>query len=910
MKRFFLYIVFLFFVACAQQNQPLSGGPQDTTPPVIKRSIPVLNDTNFTGQEIVIKFNEFFTLKNIEAEFIASPPFEEKPKFKVKGKKLIIKIKEPLLDSVTYLFSFGNSIADYHENNILKNFQFTFSTYDSIDTLHIEGKIIDAYNFDPVQNVDVMLYSMNIDSLPFISLPLYITKTDSSGNFIFSNLQSKNYKIFALEDLNKNLKYDIDESNIAFLDTTIKPWAETIVQYDTIDSGSVVVSPVNDTLTDTLTHDSIIITHKTFFHPNDITLLFFTEESSIQEIKRLTRTFKGFIQIFFVKQLINNYLKIYSIDSTGNFSFLTEKFKSNDSIFLWLTNPNFYSKDTISFIAEYYIDDTTLTQDTITFFDYDYGTDTVNISIKNYQKKISTFDNLKLFCQTPITDIDTNKIKLYQIVDTLVSDLKEQKVTAIRPQFDSLIFAFSRPIVKNFFLKFEDYKNNDIPVIWKKNSTNDTVFCKIVNTSLSNTDTLRFTAYFDNLYFYNQIQELNQDFELPISEQKIISLTRKQQDSIIITFQKNIPYNINLELIDNQNYNYNYLIQNNKLYINLTDSSLIDIDTLLFAVNFIDRKDQNGDTIFFNDTAKCIFVFNRQKITYARRYYRSKIILIFKKTWLQRPEIELLSFNPLRKWYKITSSRTNDTLHIDIINERVKRLNNMTLKVSYFDINQHKDTLFFNDTLHLKIEKADVSSKEIIGQEKSLTLQKPIKYTILQDSDKIRELNIKTIWESGAKYKLQIDSAAFFGLYGNTNDTTTINFQVFASDEFAHLIIDIKNIWAILDTLGGIDTSEFYTLPEGQLMLIIEDQNNEVYKSISFNSDKKIKDEMFIPGTYSLKIFYDKNKNGIWDTGNYLKHRQPERVFFYKEKISLNPGDDKVIIWDFYEHATQQNNEN
>ncbi len=145
-------------------------------------------------------------------------------------------------------------------------------------------------------------------------------------------------------------------------------------------------------------------------------------------------------------------------------------------------------------------------------------------------------------------------IKLFQIVDTVVSDLKEQKVTAIRPQFDSLIFAFSRPIIDKFFIKFNDYQNNDIPVIWKKNAANDTVFCKITSASLANKDTLHFTAYFDNLYFYNQVQELNQDFELPVSDQKIISLSRKQQDSIIITFQKNIPHNINLELLDYQDY--------------------------------------------------------------------------------------------------------------------------------------------------------------------------------------------------------------------------------------------------------------------------------------------------------------------------------------------------------------------
>ena len=54
MKHLFIFIIIIFFVACAQQNQPLSGGPKDTIPPKIKQSIPSIDDTNFTKNEIII----------------------------------------------------------------------------------------------------------------------------------------------------------------------------------------------------------------------------------------------------------------------------------------------------------------------------------------------------------------------------------------------------------------------------------------------------------------------------------------------------------------------------------------------------------------------------------------------------------------------------------------------------------------------------------------------------------------------------------------------------------------------------------------------------------------------------------------------------------------------------------------
>ena len=111
----------------------------------------------------------------------------------------------------------------------------------------------------------------------------------------------------------------------------------------------------------------------------------------------------------------------------------------------------------------------------------------------------------------------------------------------------------------------------------------------------------------------------------------------------------------------------------------------------------------------------------------------------------------------------------------------------------------------------------------------------------------------------------------------------------------------IKNIWAVLDSVN-IDTSNFYYLPKGQLILLILDENQNIYKTVTFNTDRTLKDAMFLPGTYSLKLLYDKNSNGYWDTGNYFKHRQPEKIFIYKTKLNLTNGNNEKIIWDLSEY--------
>ncbi len=46
-------------------------------------------------------------------------------------------------------------------------------------------------------------------------------------------------------------------------------------------------------------------------------------------------------------------------------------------------------------------------------------------------------------------------------------------------------------------------------------------------------------------------------------------------------------------------------------------------------------------------------------------------------------------------------------------------------------------------------------------------------------------------------------------------------------------------------------------------------------------------DKLFKPGNYEIRILLDKNKNGIWDTGDYYTKKQPERALAVKQKISV-----------------------
>jgi Zn-finger protein len=44
-----------------------------------------------------------------------------------------------------------------------------------------------------------------------------------------------------------------------------------------------------------------------------------------------------------------------------------------------------------------------------------------------------------------------------------------------------------------------------------------------------------------------------------------------------------------------------------------------------------------------------------------------------------------------------------------------------------------------------------------------------------------------------------------------------------------------------------------------------------------------------------VKLIHDRNGNGIWDTGDYLMHIQPEAVEYYKENITVRANWDVDI---------------
>lgn len=223
----FIFAIAGVLVYCARPGSP-GGGPKDDQPPQILKYEPANYSANFIGDKFEIDFDEFIALNNINQSLLISPPMDELPDFKAKGKTLLVKFNEELKENTTYTLFFGDAIVDITEKNPVLENTYIFSTGDQVDSMSMEGKVFNAIDLQPAADVFVMLYkndndTITIDSLPLISKPFYLSKTDENGQYKFNGLADEAYLIFALRDLNSNHIFDQPTEEIAFLDSLVKP---------------------------------------------------------------------------------------------------------------------------------------------------------------------------------------------------------------------------------------------------------------------------------------------------------------------------------------------------------------------------------------------------------------------------------------------------------------------------------------------------------------------------------------------------------------------------------------------------------------------------------------------------------------------------------------------------------------
>jgi len=414
--------------SCANPGMPV-GGPKDTIPPVLLKTIPGYKSLNFDGDNIRLTFNEYITIEDISESLVISPPMIKKPVIRTKSKSLVIDFNEDLKDSTTYSLDFKNSVADNNEKNPLENFRFSFSTGPVFDSLRVAGRLMNSFNLEPVEKGLIMLHRNLHDSAVYSVKPDYIAKTDEEGMFMIDNIAPGTYHLFSLMDMNNNLLYDEGAEEMAFEDSLIIPTAEFVKELDTIYTAT----------------DTIVVLGKTHFYPNPIYLRQFTENIFDQYLDVYTRNTRYQCTFVFNESVKDTFqLNVVGNDVTNWYQ--TEYNENIDSLIIWIKDTTIARLDTLMMEVCYYQLDSLsqlyLKRDTV---EMNFVEKEVTKSVKkkrskdgeeepepvvqfNWKTDISSStvelnNDIGISAPEPIFSIDTSKIILYLADDTLKNPL-------------------------------------------------------------------------------------------------------------------------------------------------------------------------------------------------------------------------------------------------------------------------------------------------------------------------------------------------------------------------------------------------------------------------------------------------------------------------------------------------------
>lgn len=278
-----------------------------------------------------------------------------------------------------------------------------------------------------------------------------------------------------------------------------------------------------------------------------------------------------------------------------------------------------------------------------------------------------------------------------------------------------------------------------------------------------------------------------------------------------------------------------------------------------------------------------------------------RIVLAFNKP-LATPSLKILApadFVNNKNTVEITPTRDSAYLW-------VPSLTFDSLRVSVLSANKPVDTVQITrnkrDTYNRTILVSDnlASGKLKPGTNPVLTFSSPVasydisKIAILQDSvamtglqllkdtTSTRKFELKFPWKSGKEYIIKLAEGAVTDLYSNKSKAYSKTFELDSEENYGSIALDV-------------------TVPDTAKSYIIDWMNdqNAVLRSDIINRNKVINYIRYPTAKYKVRVIYDENKNGIWDTGNVKLRRQPEQIWNFNKELTLRPNwdlEEKLII--------------
>ena len=149
------------------------------------------------------------------------------------------------------------------------------------------------------------------------------------------------------------------------------------------------------------------------------------------------------------------------------------------------------------------------------------------------------------------------------------------------------------------------------------------------------------------------------------------------------------------------------------------------------------------------------------------------------------------------------------------------------------------------------------------------TNYKPIPATVWAIDSTRTKISVAIKWQEAAEYRLIMDTTALSDSANNhLTKADTIRFAAKQQSDYGNVVLRFSNL-----DLSNHPVLQFV-------------QGDEIKNSYPLTS-LEWSNKFINPGEYEIRILFDSNNNGKWDTGNYSKKLQPEKAITLKDKLAI-----------------------
>jgi hypothetical protein len=318
---------------------------------------------------------------------------------------------------------------------------------------------------------------------------------------------------------------------------------------------------------------------------------------------------------------------------------------------------------------------------------------------------------------------------------------------------------------------------------------------------------------------------------------------------------------------------------------------------------------------------------NKVFLTEKKRESPEKLFFLFSRTPYDSVVVRPLNCKPRSDWYIKESGVRGDSLTYWLTDSMMIKKDTLQMGVTFTTTDSSGRFIQRIDTIRMRSQKtagkatsgrksrnteakvavhkmqltADMTrqDKQNLNRPLSFTMEKPLAlihpenieffsiadsistkqaFTCSKSISNLHKFYISTKWDENMKYRILLKPDAVEDIYHQQNDSLLIKFSTQKEDFYGRILV----------------SAQAKRFP---VILQVMDDKGKLVASKILRTSEKVTFDYLLPQKYTLKAIMDRNENGQWDTGNYLKHIQPEEVFYYTLPIELRSNWDQEVTW-------------